>query len=322
MSIIQEFSSDFQYTNIILSHALTIITEYVSNKFHSKHINIYAFHSLLKIVLFNNFFKFKNSIYKQNIGIAMGTPCAPSIANIYIHILEEKFLTINRPIYYKRYIDDIFMIFLNNYPLQEFSNSFNGLKLSIVSGNKVSFLDLVIYFNNITKYLNFSLYTKPTNTFGYLLTTSNHPSFIFDNIPKSLFIRVRRICSDLIDYYISSSKLIYQLVSRGYDIFVLYKIRNTVANFIRSDLIPYKIDKKFNSSFSSNALLFKMPFDFNFINLEIVFNNCFNNLFRTLFSEIFSSEYIYRLWDLIFFVHETDPESFILVMCSILFTFL
>ena len=49
---------------------------------------------------------------------------------------------------------------------------------------------------------------------------------------------------------------------------------------------------------------------------------CFNNLFRTLFSEIFSSEYIYRLWDLIFFVHETDPESFILVMCSILFTFL
>ena len=145
------------------------------------------------------------------------------------------------------------MIFLNNYPLQEFSNSFNGLKLSIVSGNKVSFLDLVIYFNNITKYLNFSLYTKPTNTFGYLLTTSNHPSFIFDNIPKSLFIRVRRICSDLIDYYISSSKLIYQLVSRGYDIFVLYKIRNTVANFIRSDLIPYKIDKKFNSSFSSKG---------------------------------------------------------------------
>ena len=45
------------------------------------------------------------------------------------------------------------------------------------------------------------MYIKPTNTFSYLLTNSNHPEFIFNNIPKSLFIRIRRICDSLIDYY-------------------------------------------------------------------------------------------------------------------------
>ena len=57
-------------------------------------------------------------------------------------------------------------------------------------------------------------------------------------IPKSLFIRLRRICSDLTDFYISSNKLIKQLFSRGYNIFSLYKIRNLVSNFNRANLIP------------------------------------------------------------------------------------
>ncbi len=95
-------SIDFEslYTNITLSHALLVITEYVSKKLHSKHINIYAFHALLEIVLFNNYFTFNNSVYRQTTGIAMGTICGPSVANIYIHILEEKFISIHKPIYY------------------------------------------------------------------------------------------------------------------------------------------------------------------------------------------------------------------------------
>ncbi len=274
-------SADFEslYTNIILPHALELITEFVSKKFHSKHLNIYAFHAFLKIVLFNNYFTYKDSIYLQNIGIGMGLICGPSIANIYVFILEDKFLCIHRPIYYKRYIDD--KIICKSFPLDLFVNSFHNLKLNIFSGKTVPFLDLNISFNNITKSLDFFLYTKPTNTFGYLLTSSNHPNFIFDNIPKSLFIRLRRICTDITKYFISSSDLIKQLVSRGYDIFSLYKIRNLVSTFNRSDLIPYKIKNcnNFTGAFSS-SFLFKLPFDFNFINLEILFNQCFYKIFH------------------------------------------
>jgi len=110
-------SADFEslYTNIILPHALDTITEFVSKKFHSKHINIFAFHALLKIVLFNNYFKYKDCIYLQEIGIGMGLICGPSVANIYVFILEDKALCIHRPIYYKRYIDDIFKIIITNF---------------------------------------------------------------------------------------------------------------------------------------------------------------------------------------------------------------
>ena len=59
----------------------------------------------------------------------------------------------------------------------------------------------------------------------------------------------------------------------------MIKIRNLVATFKREDLIPYK-SKNCNKFSADSSFLFKMPFDFNFINLEIVFNQCFYNLFK------------------------------------------
>ena len=43
-------------------------------------------------------------------GIAMGTKCSSSIANIYLYILEKDFLVIHKPLNYSRFIDDIFII--------------------------------------------------------------------------------------------------------------------------------------------------------------------------------------------------------------------
>jgi len=40
----------------------------------------------------------------------MGTKCGPSIANVYLYILEIQFLKIHRPLFYSRFIDDIFII--------------------------------------------------------------------------------------------------------------------------------------------------------------------------------------------------------------------
>lgn len=79
-------------------------------------------------------------------------------------------------------------------------NNFNSLKLNIVSGYKINFLDLLISVDAQKNSFNFELYTKPTHSFQYLFHTSNHPEFIFKNIPKSLFIRLRRICSYYADY--------------------------------------------------------------------------------------------------------------------------
>jgi hypothetical protein len=56
----------------------------------------------------------------------------------------------------------------------------------------VVFLDLEISFDSVINKLNFSLYIKPTNIFGYLLPSSNHPKNVFANILTSLIKRIRQ----------------------------------------------------------------------------------------------------------------------------------
>jgi len=72
--------------------------------------------------------------------------------------------------------------------------------LNIVKVKEIQFLDLLISKDFFLVKLSFKLYTKPTNNFQYLFHTSNHPDFIFKNIPKSLFIRLRRSNSDLSNF--------------------------------------------------------------------------------------------------------------------------
>ena len=88
--------------------------------------------------------------------------------------------------------------------------------------------------------MNFKVFFKSTKTFSYLLTSSNHPEFIFKNIPKSLFLRIRRICSKIEDYIYFSSILTKYLLSRGY----LLKSNNNVFNMVlyldRKDLLMIK----------------------------------------------------------------------------------
>ncbi|RMZ95123.1 hypothetical protein BpHYR1_042245, partial [Brachionus plicatilis] len=88
------------------------------------------------------------------------------------------------------------------------------------------------------------LYIKPTNCQPYLLTSSNHPSHIFDNIPTSLFIRIRRICSSLIDYLSNSRNLLIHLLKKGYSYKKISGIARQVGELDRSALLPYKNKEK------------------------------------------------------------------------------
>ena len=119
----------------------------------------------------------------------------------------------------------------------------------------VNFLDMNISYNQITNKLKYSLYTKETNTFSYLLPISNHPSHIFVNIPKSLFIRIRRICSDYYDFTDAAKKLGEHLFLRDYNPESIRKTFNTISNINRNSLIQYKQKNKF-LDFSKNIPFF------------------------------------------------------------------
>lgn len=158
-------------------------------------------------------------------------------------------------------------------------NSFGYLKLNIVCEDIVNFLDLNISICKITNRLVFSLYIKPTNTFSYLLTESNHPNFIFKNILKVLFFRIRRICTNLYDYFYFSRKLIIQLLQRGYIFDTLSKTMIMVSKLKRKDLLVYK-DK--NKRFENSQLLL-VPFHKNDI-------NCFKIIIENLYKLSLSNE--------------------------------
>lgn len=189
----------------------------------------------------------------------MGCICGPSIANLFVHILERKWIQIFRPPVYNRFIDDIFFCVNTKIDINEFQSYFLNLKFTFEQAESVNFLDLVIKYDSITKKLKFSMYIKPTNTFSYLITTSNHPNYIFENIPKSLFIRNMRICDSITDFYYFSRKLIFQLYERGYDFKKLVSVCYSIGQLDRNDLIPYK--DKTNDFYKSNQLTLGMNFN-------------------------------------------------------------
>ena len=275
----QLFSCDFEnlYTNINLDTALSIFNEFlVEVNFYSKHITIKGLVTILKFIFDLNIFSYKDKFYKQIKGIAMGSKCGPSIANLYVYFFERKFLSIHKPLFYKRFIDDIILILNKDFDINIFINSFD-IKLNISSFTFINFLDLNIQIDKITGRLIFYLYIKPTNSFSYLLTDSNHPSYIFKNIPKGLFIRIRRICTYLSDYLYYSSKLIFQLVSRGYNYKILRKICFTFGNLKRDYILPYR-NKELNQKIFDKSLFFKVPFLSNYKNIKDIILDSFYSL--------------------------------------------
>ena len=165
--------------------------------------------------------------------------------------------------------------------------------MNIVKAEKVNFLDLEIKYNEITQKLKFSLYYKPTNTFSYLRTDSNHPDFVFKNIPKSLFIRTKRICSDYSDFIDSTKTLSIQLLKRGYKSTNIMKTFNIVSNINRDKLLPYKI-KENNLDFNSNLPIF-INFNFNFDIKRIIMNSYLNLKKECLFLENYNIKCIFKI---------------------------
>ena len=108
------------YTNIPIQEGLDAFREELENR-SDKTIPTDFYIKLLKLVLESNIFEFDREYFIQLLGTAMGTRVAPTYANIFMAKLE-KFMLDNCPQDFKqflhcwkRYIDDIFLIFSGTY---------------------------------------------------------------------------------------------------------------------------------------------------------------------------------------------------------------
>jgi hypothetical protein len=117
------------YTNIDIDDSISQIMEFLStvwDKYDCK-----AMEEAMNIVMRNNRMQFGDLIFCQIRRVAMGMSPAPTIANLYVAIYERDNiipLIGSYLMYYKRFIDDGFTIWLHDNDPATDANNWNDFK--------------------------------------------------------------------------------------------------------------------------------------------------------------------------------------------------
>ena len=188
------------YTNIPTNTAIMLIAKHIHKSDPEERPKQNgALIAALKLVMLNNIFTFGDMPFKQINGTAMGTHPAPPYTTIYYGLHETNFHPIIKKhiIFYKRFIDDIFGIWLphpnpqtNARLWEEFTDSMNnypGLTWEFNDpSDKVNFMDLMIAIKNGA--ISTSLFEKPLNLHLYIPPHSAHPPGLLPgNVHSTLF---------------------------------------------------------------------------------------------------------------------------------------
>ena len=121
---------DSFFTNIPLEETINICTNLLyNNEDVIEGINKSEFKNLLSLATKESYFIFNDVLYKQKDGVAMGSPLGPTMANVFLSFYEVKWLEQCpkefEPVFHRRYVDDIFILFESAEHLSKFRDYFN-----------------------------------------------------------------------------------------------------------------------------------------------------------------------------------------------------
>lgn len=241
------------YCNIIQKEAIEIACKAYEKSnitYDMKKPDTDCIKNMLELILNNNTFCFGDLYYKQKVGLAMGSPVSPSLANIAMHPLELEFLnTTNKIENYWRYLDDGIILFSGTKPeLEELIKQLNKMHETIkftatISDSEINYLDITIFKGKRFKesgILDIKIYVKECETFMYLNPTSTHPQATFSGFIKGEFLRYARNCNNEKDFIQHSNLFSSKLQNRGYTAEQIREIRNTVSHTDRPNLLKPK----------------------------------------------------------------------------------
>ncbi|XP_014670741.1 PREDICTED: uncharacterized protein LOC106811578 [Priapulus caudatus] len=201
---------------------------------------------IAELILTKNNFQFNNHHYLQIQGTPMGSKMAPSYANLFMDNLERKFLssTTHQPLTWKRYIDDIFVIWTHGTDAWDsFVTNLNGFHPTIKFTEShrslcLPFLDVRVTIDKGS--LHTDVYCKPTDCHPYLRTDSAHPKALIDNIPYGQFFRLKRICSNKVRFDTCCQEFKHLFLKRGYKADLLDKSIQKASQCSRESLLKPK----------------------------------------------------------------------------------
>jgi hypothetical protein len=140
---------------------------------------------LLRFILTTTYFSFRDKIYKQKFGAAMGSPVSPVVANLYMEFLEQQAIATApmecKPRLWKRYVDDILEIIQAD-QVDNLTTHLNqtdptdSIKFTYEKEHEgtIPFLDTLIV-RKPDGTVKLLVYRKATHTDQYLNFTSHHP---------------------------------------------------------------------------------------------------------------------------------------------------
>lgn len=132
--------------------------------------------TVLEVICKSNYFLYGETVFHQTDGIAMGCNAAVYCANIYLKDFDHRFVRCFK--YYRRYIDDIFAVYIYGIDALERTASAMGEYIAGITVNfnysydSVDFLDLTVY--KLRGRAAFKTYQKPNNCYQYIPPSSFH----------------------------------------------------------------------------------------------------------------------------------------------------
>ena len=209
----------------------------------------------ISLVMSSNNCQFQDEHYTQINGATIGGPESASTTDIFGAIfLDEPALKEGpfQPLELIRYRDDCFDVELNKTEeeINEFTDFLNQLVPGIkfkpkIRSDDIEFLDTLVTIKD--GFLITSPFSKPTDSKQYLVPSSVHKPSVVENIPKTVGMRLRRLCSDRVegDKIFADSLDEYRayMEARGYYSRIIQGHFAEIANMRRKDSLK-KVERR------------------------------------------------------------------------------
>ena len=248
------------FTNIPLEETIkNCVNDLFSNNFYSGKLSRKDLYELLKLATTESSFIFDNKLYKQIDGVAMGSPSGPTLANAFLCHSKKNWLnecpSQFKPVIYRRYVDDIFVLFKSKEHLKLFVNDTNSkhrnIKFTFETEDSNNFSDVKITRKN--KRFVTSIFRKAI--FSGIFT--NYNSFIFDTykigLVHMLLFWFCKICSSMENFHTEVEHLRSNFKCNNY-------LVNIIDQCIKKLLDKLYVPKQIVPTVPTKELLVVLPY--------------------------------------------------------------
>ena len=199
----------------------------------------------LSYLLDNIYIRFGTKLYRQIVGIPMGTNCAPLVADLFLYCYERDFMdslnhanqadVIEAFNSTSRYLDDLMNI--DNPYFEDMVNQIYPLELQLnkanISDTEAPFLDLHLSVAN-------GFVSSKIDDKRYPFLDSDVPRRASYGVYISQLFRFARVCNHVTDFNARNKCLTAKLLQQGYR---YHKLRKTFSKFYRRH---YELISKYN----------------------------------------------------------------------------